>query len=51
MIVLKILVDSTKITVKGFLLHKFSGEQPATSLKVSSFTSFPEDVAEIKRLL
>ena len=33
-----------KITVKEFLLDKFSGAQPANSLKVGSFTSVLNDI-------
>ena len=33
--------------MKEFLLRKFSGEQPPTSLKVGCFTSILEDVGEI----
>ena len=35
--------------MKEFLLRKFSREEPATSLKLDSFTSTPEDVDEISR--
>ena len=41
--------NSTKVTVEEFVLRKFPGEHPRTSLKVGSSISILEDVDEISR--